>query len=375
MAIRKSNRNNRKRQILKAKIGFLSLCPAGANTIRTLYKSDAGDKNIELQMLSKDMSEQGELICCVYVPDLEDSQGDQASAEVIKDFAYDFAKNGGNIDIRHNEEALSKDDIFVAETLIIQKGDERFEGMEDYDGNSVDVTGGWGVILKVEDDELRKLYRSGEWGGISMGGMMLARDITNESSILRALKEIFSPINKPLKQENSDMSLNDKDLKQVAEVVNKAFEDRDEVAKKKADEAKVAKEKADKKNADETKLGLGMVEPVLKADPSEEDIIKHRKNLAIFELSKKVDSKNSSALFEFETRAKEIASSDKLDDVLKNQAGTSYERFYKTNQDNTDVSKGNTGQTDEDTAYADQIMKEMDAEDAAEKKRNLIRVA
>lgn len=375
MAIVKSNKNNRKRQILKAKIGFLSLCPAGANTIRTMYKSDDGNKNIELQMLSKDMSEQGELICCVYAPDLEDSQGDQASAEVIKDFAYDFAKNGGNIDIRHNEEALSKDDIFVAETLIIQKGDERFEGMEDYDGNSVDVTGGWGVILKVEDEELRKLYRSGEWGGISMGGMMLARDITDESSILKALKEIFSPITKLLKQENTDMALNDKDLKQVAEVVTKTLDARDEATKKKVEEAKVAKEKADKKNADETKLGLGMVEPVLKADPSEEDIVKHRKNLAIFELSKKVDSKNSSALFEFETKAKEIASSDKLDDVLKNQAGTSYERFYKTNQDNADVGKGNTGQTGDDTEYADQIMKEMDAEEAAEKKRALIQVA
>ena len=375
MAIRKSNRNNRKRQILKAKIGFLSLCPAGANTIRTMYKSDDGNKNIELQMLSKDMSEQGELICCVYAPDLEDSQGDQASAEVIKDFAYDFAKNGGNIDIRHNEEALNKDDIFVAETLIIQKGDERFEGMEDYDGNSVDVTGGWGVILKVEDEELRKLYRSGEWGGISMGGMMLARDISDESVILKTMKEIFSPITKLLKQENSNMSLNDKDLKQVADVVTKTLDARDEATKKKAEEVKVAKEKADKKNTDKTKLGLGMVEPVLKADPSEEDIVKHRKNLAIFELSKKVDSKNSSDLFEFETKAKEIASSDKLDDVLKNQAGTSYERFYKTNQDNTDVSKGNTGQTGEDTEYADQIMKEMDAEEEAEKKRALIQVA
>ncbi len=360
---------------MKAKIGFLSLCPAGANTIRTMYKSNEGNKNIELQMLSKGMTEQGELICCVYAPDLEDSQGDQASAEVIKDFAYDFAKNGGNIDIRHNEEALSKDDIFVAETLIIQKGDERFGGMEDYDGNSVDVTGGWGVILKVEDDELRKLYRSGEWGGISMGGMMLARDISDESGILRALKEIFSPITKLLKQENSDMSLNDKDLKLVAEVVNKAFDARDEATKKKAEEAKVAKEKADKKNADETKLGLGMVEPVLKENPTEDDIAKHRKNLAIFELSKVVDSNDSSALFEFEQKAKEIATSNKLDDVLKKQKGSSYERFYKTNQDNTDVPRGNTGQTGEDTEYADQILKEMDAEEEAEKKRALIQVA
>ncbi len=373
MAIVKSNKNKRKRQILKAKIGFISLCPAGANTIRTMYKSDDGDKNIDLQVISKDMSEQGELVCCVYAPDMEDSQGDRASAAVIKDFAYDFAKNGGNIDIRHNEEALSTDDIFIAETLIIQKGDERFEGMEDYDGNPVDVTDGWGVILKVEDDELRRLYRSGDWGGVSMGGMMQVRDTSDESNIEKILKTILAPLMKLKKQENSDMSLNDKDLKQVAEVVTKTLDARDEATKKKAEEVKVAKEKADKEKAVETKTGLGMVEPMLKADPSEDDVAKHRKNLAIYELSKKVDPKDSSALFEFETKAKEIASSDKLEDVLKEQKGLSYERFYKTNQDTTDVAKQNTGQTGEDTEYADQILKEMDAEEAEEKKLSLAR--
>ena len=233
MSISKSNKNNRKRQILKAKIGFISLCPAGANTIRTMYKSDDGDKNIDLQVLSKDMSEQGELVCCVYAPDMEDSQGDQASAEVIKDFAYDFAKNGGNIDIRHNEKALNSDDIFIAETMIIQKGDSRFEDMEDYDGEPVDVTGGWGVILKVEKEELKELYRSGEWGGVSMGGMMLARDTSDESNIEKILKAIFAPITKMLNQEKSDMSLNEK---QVAEAIAKAFEARDEATKKKAEE-------------------------------------------------------------------------------------------------------------------------------------------
>ncbi|MCK5614265.1 terminase, partial [Candidatus Pacearchaeota archaeon] len=44
------------------------------------------------------MNEQGEITCVVYAPDMVDSQGDSASAAVIKDFAYDFAKNGGNID-------------------------------------------------------------------------------------------------------------------------------------------------------------------------------------------------------------------------------------------------------------------------------------
>ncbi len=373
MPIQKSNKNKRKRQILKAKIGFLSLCPAGANTIRTLYKSDDGDKNVELQVITKEMTEQGELICCVYAPDFEDSQGDQASAKVIKDFAYDFAKNNGNIDIRHNEQALDNDSIFVAESTIIQKDDPRFADMEDYDGDPVDVTGGWGVILKVEDEKLQDLYRSGEWGGISMGGMMQVRDITDEHKIIKMLKEFLSnfPIGKTKKQENKDMSLNEKDLKQVATVVVKAFEIRDEAIAEKVKEDKVAKEKAAKEKPDETKLGLGMKEPVLKDDPTEEDLTKHRKNLAIFELSKKVDRNDSAALFEFEEKAKKIASCKKLEDEVASQKGTSYERFYQTNQDSTDVASQKVNANGEDTVYADEIMKEMDEEDKAERKLKL----
>lgn len=373
MPIQRSNENKRKRQILKAKIGFLSLCPAGANTIRTLYKSDDGDENVELQVITKEMSEQGELICCVYAPDLEDSQGDQASAKVIKDFAYDFAKNGGNIDIRHNEQALDSDSIFVAESTIIQKDDPRFADMEDYDGDPVDVTGGWGVILKVEDEKLQDLYRSGEWGGISMGGIMQVRDITDEHKIIKMLKEFISglQIGKTKKQESNDMSLNEKDLKQVTEVVAKAFKEHEETVAKKVKEDKVAEKKAAKEKADETKLGLGMKEPVLKDDPTEEDLAKHRKNLAIFELSKKVDRNDSAALFEFDQKAKKIALCKKLEDEVASQKGTSYERFYKTNQDSTDVAPQKVNATGKDTVYADEIIKEMDEEDKVERKLKL----
>lgn len=366
-----SNKKNRKRQILKAKIGYLSLCPAGANTLRTVWKSAEGDEDVELQVITKEMTERGELICCVYAPNLEDSQGDRASAEVIKDFAYDYAKNGGNIDIKHNEEALSRDQIFVAESTIIQKGDPRFADMEDYDGDSVDVTGGWGVILKVEDGELQDLYRSGEWGGISMGGMMQVKDISDEHKVIKMLKDILSnlSIGKTKKQENKDMALTDKQITDlVIESIKKTFEARDAVVAKKVEEDKTAKEKAAeeaKKKADETKLGLGMNEPVLKANPTEDDIAKHRKNLTIFELSKKVDPKDSLALYEFEKKAKEIASCEKLDEVLGKQKGSSYERFYQTNQEQTDVTTHKTGGKDEDP-YVTEINKEMDAEDKAE---------
>jgi hypothetical protein len=162
----------KKRRIKKAKVDFISLVPKGANLLRTMYKADE-DGHFELATLSKDINEDGEIYAVVYSPELRDAQGDIASAEVIKEMAYDFAKTGLGIDIRHNEKPLSKDDIFVAESTIIQKGDERFAGITDYDDNPVDVTGGWGVVLKVENESLRKMYREGDWQGVSMGGSML----------------------------------------------------------------------------------------------------------------------------------------------------------------------------------------------------------
>ncbi len=218
----KSNRKTAKRQILSGKVDFLSLCPLGANMLSTLYKSDDGNKKVELASISKEMSEQGELICCVYAPDMTDSQGDTASAEVIKSFAYDYAQNGGSLDINHNEKTLSNEDILVAESTIIQKGDPRFADMKDYEGYDVDVTGGWGVILKVESEDLRKFYRDGDWNGISMGGVAIVKDV-EDVSIVKALKVFFSDLmNKSKSNTNkleNDMDLTDKNLADIAKAV------------------------------------------------------------------------------------------------------------------------------------------------------------
>lgn len=189
----------KKRRIKKAKVDFISLVPKGANLLRTMYKS--ADGHFELATLTKDINEQGEIYAVVYAPELRDHQGDIASAEVIKEMAYDFAKSGLGIDIRHNEKPLSKDDIFVAESTIIQKGDDRFAGITDYDGNTVDVEGGWGVVLKVENEDLRKMYREGDWQGVSMGGSMLVVEDKDEplekeakSRVERAVERLRSAL-------------------------------------------------------------------------------------------------------------------------------------------------------------------------------------
>jgi len=160
-----------KRRIKKAKVKFLSFCPRGANQLRTVYKEDGSFSVESLVKASPDFNEQGELFACVYAPEFRDSQGDIASAPVIKEMMYDAAKEGLSLDLRHNEEPLAKADAFIAESFVIQKDDPRFADMSTYDGSPVDVTGGWGVVLKIDNPVLREKYRQGEWAGISLSGM------------------------------------------------------------------------------------------------------------------------------------------------------------------------------------------------------------
>lgn len=308
------------RRILKGSIQFISLCQAGANEISTIYKSGDAEQEVHLSQLTKAMTEEGEIVAVVYAPERTDDQGDIASAAVIKDFAHDFMQKGGQIDIRHNEQALSKEAVFVAETTIVQAGDPRFAGMKDYENNPVDVTGGWGVILKVNSEELRTAYRTGEWAGVSMGGSMMYRKVAERNTNVKI---------------NTETEMDEKEIIKLATdaaisavtAINKAAEE------KAAEEAKIAKEKAAAVAA-ATPKGLGMAAPVC-SDASAEGLFQHRKCLKIHELQKTVNPESESEIFEFEVSARKIAAAVTQEDlavVCKKEAGRTYESFFLTNQ-------------------------------------------
>ena len=217
-----------KRRIKKARVKFLSLCPRGANKLPVIYKDDGA---FQVRLLTKgEMTEQGEVLAVVYAPEFRDSQGDIASAEVIKDMLYAAAKDGWSIDMRHNEKALDKDAVYAAEQFLVQKGDPRFDGFKDYDGNPVDVTGAWAVVLKVEDENLRALYREGKWAGVSLGGVAEFEDEKDASDddvasktmrVVDALAKRLG-VDRPDNEEEADVALSDQDIEKLATAVTKA---------------------------------------------------------------------------------------------------------------------------------------------------------
>lgn len=340
-----------KKRILKAKIDFLSLCPRGANTLQTVYKDENGqEQNISLSVLSKGMNDQGELIACVYCPELVDSQGDVASAEVIKEMAYDFAVNGQGIDIRHNNQSVPKDQAFVAESFIIQKADPRFADMKTYAGEAVDVTGGWGTVVKIENEELRKLYKSGEWGGISMGGLMLTKAESDEGAISRMCAAIAKAFGKNLPKD-TEIDMDAKDLKPILEENNKALVAAFKEALKPA--APGTPEPVSKEQQPALTLGMGYPKPCLKEGASEAEISRFEKEMEIYELSKAVDRSNLQSIRDFQVMAKQIATGK---ESTSGSPASPYGSFFATNQE---VKKSVEG----DKSVADAILAELEKEE------------
>ncbi len=139
-----------------------------------------GSVYFEITTVSKEaenFDDEGLLTCCVYAPDQFDAEGHIADGDAIQTMIHSFGKNGKGIDVRHNLEVLDKEAVYVAESFTIQKDDPRFAEFKNKDGENIDVTGGWGMVLKIDDPEIRKNYREGAWKGVSLFGTCLTQEI------------------------------------------------------------------------------------------------------------------------------------------------------------------------------------------------------
>lgn len=284
-----------RRRIKKATVSFISLVPRGANGLGVLLKDDG---TFELSLLTKQSStfdQSGEILAVVYSPERRDRHGDIASADVIREAAHDFLRKGGSIDIRHDGKPVGTDRAFVAESFTIAKGDERFIGWKDYEGQPVDVTGGWGAVIKVLDPELKKAYSSGQWNGVSMGGTGLyeiekdASDDRIAETVAAVLKSLgFTPKTDHIPMDATQLAALQKSITEgnasLAETLKASF---GELAKSIVE---AIKPKAPDTKADEKPVKKEEVAPMFKGDPtSPEDLKAHTRRVALWQLRKECD--------------------------------------------------------------------------------------
>lgn len=274
------------RRIKKAKIDFISLVPLGANRMPVIYKDDGA---VEIDTISR-MDEKGELLAVVYAPEVRDTQGDIASAEVIKEMAYDFIANGAKIDIRHDGKAVGKTRARIAESFIVVKSDSRFQDWKTRDGRDVDLTGAWATVIKIDDPELRRLYREGTWNGVSMGGTAVVEAEKSDDQLDRFAELMMAKLG--ISNTKQEKKMDEKTIAEVvAKSVGEAFKPLNEALTK-------ILEKAAPAPAPEKKSAVAA--PVFKGSFDDEKALsKFQRELELWQLQKDADLSNAEGVKTF----------------------------------------------------------------------------
>lgn len=201
-----------KRILRNVDVSFISLVDKAANGKQIIFKS----KNSPAPNFSKNISiikvdEEKRLVYgTVYEPDVVDSQGDMASAEVIEKAAHSFLQklHNKNVDTQHDFVA---DDGAVVESFILRSDDPLFPETK---------KGSWVVAIKVAKDETWEAVKKGDITGLSMAGFAAVEEVAKEEkSLLKQLGELiakhvsgvqFTPVAKDFNTEFKLTELNTK---------------------------------------------------------------------------------------------------------------------------------------------------------------------
>jgi hypothetical protein len=265
------------KKIQWANIEFLSLCPRGKNGLKVIVKEGGKFEAPVRIKKGDDFEKKGELVAAIYVPDLLDEDGHFAQdTEAIKTMAYSHARNGSKLDLRHDGKPLSKDQAYMAESFLIQKGDPRFSDLKNDQGRAVDPTGGWGAVIKLEDPSLRSNYEFEGWEGISLYG----------DGMLQEVQSMEERVMDRLLRKSKEQSMNEEQIKKL---ISDAMKPISEVL----DELKKVSEKKEKEPEKKEELKA----PEFKGDPTKrEDVVKFQAELKKYELMKSVNWSDPTAV-------------------------------------------------------------------------------
>lgn len=217
--------------ILKWDPDFIALVSRGATRLPTLYKSEAAEDRARMETLCKVDDEQGVVTAIAYPPNQRDAHGDAASGKVIREAAYGYAKRvakgEGGLKFTHQGKELSPDDIFVAEQFLVQPEDRRFHGLKKSDGaDAGDLAGAWAIVLKVEKQELRSLFRDDQWQ-VSVEGPATVMQAKEEGADGDAVDNFLELLSKRLggasTQPDEDIDMKTEELAALLEKSNEAL--------------------------------------------------------------------------------------------------------------------------------------------------------
>lgn len=173
-------------EITDLKVSLISLVKAGANKKTIIYKNENFCEMLRVDFKKQD--DEGVVYGIVYAPDEVDTQGDFANADTIKKAAYAFMKNTdlNCVDVNHD---FNRVDAYICESWIVKSKDEFF-----------DEVGAWAVGIKLDDEKLKEMVKSGEITGLSMYGTGVKKESLS-AAIKNAMSEFFKKENKEVQKE------------------------------------------------------------------------------------------------------------------------------------------------------------------------------
>jgi hypothetical protein len=146
-----------KGEFAELRVQFISLVKHPANRRPVIVKSSDGISfELPVRILRKDASARS-IYGVVYEPGLVDTQGDFASAEVIRSAAHEFLKLGlvKMVDFQHDFDPGKGS---VVESFILNGSDDRFPGV---------TKGAWVVVIELAPE--MEAYLN-DIGGLSLAG-------------------------------------------------------------------------------------------------------------------------------------------------------------------------------------------------------------
>lgn len=149
--------------ITDARISFVSLVDKAANK-RSFLITKATDGNAQFSTYGRIIKADAEhhfITGIVYEPNTEDAHGNFMTEEEITKAAYWYAKNGNQVDLQHDFEALESADVVES---WVAKADFKI-------GDETVKKGTWLMTVEVADEDVWNAVQKGEITGFSMGGV------------------------------------------------------------------------------------------------------------------------------------------------------------------------------------------------------------
>ena len=201
-------------EIKDLKVKLISLVNKGANNKTIIYKNENFSELLRVNFTKS--SEEGIVYGIVYAPDEVDSQGDFANKDEIKKAAYNFMREGCGyrVDVNHD---MSPTNAYICESWIVKSKDEFF-----------DEVGAWAVGIKIEDESLKEMVKSGDITGLSMYGAGVVKNKSMPELIKEGLTSFFKE--NFTKEKKMDKDVKNENLSGDEAAINEEIQKADKTA-------------------------------------------------------------------------------------------------------------------------------------------------